>query len=66
MPLHPCARPHEGRLVKLLGEFAKVKAGTVVAAEVCSQCGVRVCSKEIGLEDANVWVIPSELVNGEK
>ncbi len=61
MLLHPCSRPHEKRRVKLLAEFGKAKAGTVVEADICPKCGVRVSSKQLGSDDFGAWMIPSEL-----
>ena len=61
----PCNKPHEKRPVKLLAEFGRAKSGTIVEADICSECGVRVTSKHLGNNDEGWWLIPSALVEVE-
>lgn len=61
----PCGKPHQERRMKLLAEFGKAKPGTVVEADICPSCGVRVSSKQLGYDDEGCWMVPSALVEVE-
>jgi hypothetical protein len=61
----PCRKPHKKRRVKLLPEFGRVKAGTVVDAHIGPNCGVRVCSRQVRYDDIGSRCVPSELVKVE-
>jgi len=56
-----CNKPHERRRVKLLAEFGRAKPGTIVEADMCSECGVRVASTHLGNNDEGSYIIPSKL-----
>ena len=59
-------KPHEKRQVKLLEAFGNAKAGTVVEADICLVCGVRVAAKQLGYNDHGSWMVPSELIDRER
>jgi hypothetical protein len=56
-----CGREHQKRRVKLLEKFGNAEPGTIVKAELCPDCGVKVTSKQLGHNDEGWYMIPSAL-----
>ena len=56
-----CGKEHQKRRVRLLVKFGNAEAGTVVEAELCPNCGVKVTSKQLGYDDCGWYMIPSAL-----
>ncbi len=56
-----CGKGHEKRRVKLLVKFANAEPGTIVEAEICPDCGVKVTSKQLGRNDEGFHMIPAGL-----
>jgi len=57
-----CGKGHQKRRVKLRVKFGRGKAGTIVEAELCPDCGVYVKAKQLGCNDEGYYMIPSALV----
>jgi hypothetical protein len=56
-----CGKTHVKRRVKLLVKFGNAEPGTIVEAEICPDCGVKVTSKQLGYDNDGWYMIPSEL-----
>jgi hypothetical protein len=56
-----CAITHQKRPGKLLVKFGKAEPGTIVEAELCPDCGVKVTSKRLGWNDEGWHMLPSAL-----
>jgi hypothetical protein len=56
-----CGKAHQKRRVKLLVKFGNAEPGTIVEAELCPDCGVKVTSKQLGYNDECWYMIPSAL-----
>jgi len=56
-----CGKRHQKQRVKLLVGFANAKPGTIVEAEICSDCGVYVKAKQLGCNDEGSYMVPSAL-----
>ncbi|MGD0228333.1 MAG: hypothetical protein ABSF71_39020 [Terriglobia bacterium] len=56
-----CGKGHQKRRVKLLVKFGNAEPGTIVEAEICPDCGVKVSSKQLGRNDEGFYMIPSAL-----
>jgi len=56
-----CGKEHQKRRVKLLVKFGEAEPGTIVEAEICPDCGVKVTSKQLGYNDYGWYMIPSAL-----
>ena len=56
-----CGKEHQKRRVKLLVKFGNAEPGTIVEAELCRDCGVKVTSKQLGYNDFGWYMIPSAL-----
>jgi hypothetical protein len=56
-----CGKEHRKRRVKLLEKFGNTEPGTIVEAEICPDCGVKVTSKQLGYDDQSWYMIPSAL-----
>jgi hypothetical protein len=54
-------KEHQKRRVKLLEKFGNAEPGTIVEAELCPDCGVKVTSKRLGYNDESWYMIPSAL-----
>ena len=57
----PCGKEHQKRRVKLLVKFGNAEPGTIVEADRCPDCGVKVTSKQLGYTDEGWYMIPSAL-----
>jgi len=53
---------HQKQRFKLLVRFGKAEPGTIVEAEVCPDCGVKVTSKQLGCNDEGFYMIISALI----
>jgi len=56
-----CVKGHQKSRVKLLVKFGNAEPGTIVEAELCPECGVKVTSKRLGYEGEGWYMIPSAL-----
>ena len=56
-----CEKKYEKRRVKLRERFGNAESGTVVEAESCPTCGVKVRSKQLGRNVEGLYMIPSAL-----
>lgn len=56
-----CAKTHQKRRVKLLDRFGNAAPGTIVEADICPDCGVKVTDKELGYNDEGWYMNPSAL-----
>jgi hypothetical protein len=56
-----CGKAHQKRRVKLLVKFGNAEPGTIVEAEICPDCGVKVTSKQLGYDGEGWYMIPSAL-----
>ena len=56
-----CGKEHQKGLIKLRVKFGNGKAGTIVEAELCPDCGVYVKAKRLGCNDEGSYLIPSAL-----
>lgn len=56
-----CGKEHQKRRVKLLVKFGNAEPGTIVEAELCPDCGVKVTSKQLAYNDFGWYMIPSAL-----
>jgi hypothetical protein len=56
-----CGKKHQKRRVKLLVKFGEAEPGTIVEAEICPDCGVKVTAKQLGRNDEGFYMIPSAL-----
>ena len=56
-----CGKEHQKRRVKLLEKFGNAEHGTIVEAELCPDCGVKVTSKQLDYNDYGWYMIPSAL-----
>lgn len=56
-----CGKEHQKRRVKLLVKFGNAEPGTIVEAELCPECGVKVTSKQLDYNDCGWYMIPLEL-----
>jgi len=56
-----CGKGHQKRRVKLLVKFGNAEPGTIVEAEICPTCGVKVRSKQLGRNNEGFYMIPSAL-----
>jgi hypothetical protein len=54
-----CGKRHQKQQVKLPVKFGNVEPGTIVEAEVCPDCGVKVTSKQHGYDNEGWYMIPS-------
>ena len=59
-----CGKEHQKRRVKLLVKFGNAEPGTIVEAELCPDCGVKVTSKQLGYDHGGWYMIPSALAGG--
>jgi hypothetical protein len=63
MSLKDCGKPeqHRKERIKLRAKFGQAPAGSIVRADICSDCGTVVAAQELGLADHGTYLIPAKL-----
>ena len=56
-----CDKAHQKRRAKLPVNFGNAELGTIVEVEICPYSGVKVKSKQLGLNDEGFYTISSTL-----